>query len=91
MFGAADGAASHAWFEALDTVAGEDGTFAQTALKVAADALVYTPIWCAWFLLAFAVLEGRQLRTIPAILRDEWLELFRGNLGFFLPLTGLSC
>jgi len=88
-FGAADGAASHAWFEGLDQIVGEDGTFVETLLKVASDALVYTPIWCCWFLAAFVILEGRSALNIPRVIRTEWLELFRGNLGFFLPLTCL--
>lgn len=85
-FGVADGAVAHAWFFALDKVVGEDGTLGQTLLKVAGDALVYSPLWCVWFLAAFALLERRN--PIHAI-RSEWLELFRGNLGFFLPLTGV--
>lgn len=88
-FGLADGALSHAWFVELDAVVGDDGTAMQTALKVVADQLVYTPLFCAWFLAAFVVLEGRDARTIPRVLRAEWLELFRGNAAFFLPLTGL--
>lgn len=88
-FGAADGAVSHGWFFALDAVVGESGTVAETLLKVAADQLVYTPLFCVWFLAAFVVLEGRDVRTIPRVLRTEWLELFRGNVGFFLPLTGI--
>ena len=88
-FGVADGALSHVWFEVLDATVGDDGTVVQTLLKVAGDALVYTPLWCVWFLAAFVVLEGRPWRSIPAVIGGEWLELFRGNLGFFLPLTGL--
>ena len=88
-FGLADGAVSHAWFLALDAIIGEDGSVAETLLKVASDALVYTPLWCIWFLAAFVVLEQRGVRSIPSVVRGQWLELFRGNLGFFLPLTGL--
>ena len=88
VYGAADGVLSHAWFEVLDGVVGTDGTLVQTLEKVAGDALVYTPLWCVWFLAAFAVLEGRPWRSIPSVISADWLELFRGNLGFFLPLTG---
>ena len=84
-----DGAVSHGWFEALDGVVGDGQGLAETAVKTAADALVYTPLWCVWFLAFMAVLEGRGLRTVPGVVRSDWLELFRGNLGFFLPLTGL--
>ena len=86
-FGAADGAVSHGWFWALDSVVGESGTLTETLIKVAADQLVYTPLFCVWFLAAFVVLEGRPAGTIPKVIRAEWLELFRGNAGFFLPLT----
>lgn len=88
-FGIADGALSHAWFEVLDGAVGDDGTLVQTLEKVAGDALVYTPLWCLWFLAAFVLLEGRPWRSIPTVIGSEWLELFRGNIGFFLPLTGL--
>ena len=89
LFGAADGAVSHAWFIALDQIVGEDGTVTQTLLKVLADQLVYTPLFCVWFLAAFVILEGRDARSIPRVLRERWFELFRGNFSFFLPLTGL--
>lgn len=85
-FGAADGAVSHVWFAALDAVVGDDGS---TLLKVASDALVYTPLWCCWFLAAFTVMEGRDPRSVPGVISAEWRELFQGNLGFFLPITGL--
>ena len=88
-FGVADGGVSHVWFLALDGVVGEGQGMLETAVKTAADALVYTPLWCAWFLVAMALLEGRDLGSVPAIVRRDWLELFRGNLGFFLPLTSL--
>ena len=89
VFGAADGAVSHGWFWALDAVVGESGSMSETLLKVAADQLVYTPLFCVWFLAAFVVLERRDPRTIPLVVRTEWWELYRGNAGFFLPLTGI--
>jgi len=73
----------HSQFLALDAVVGESGSITET-LKV-----VYTPLFCVWFLAAFVVLEGRDLRMIPSVLRAEWLELFRGNVAFFLSLTGI--
>lgn len=89
VFGSADGAVSHAWFAGLDAVVGESGTLSETITKVAADQLIYTPLFCVWFLAAFVLLEGRPIASIPSVLRAEWFELFRGNAGFFLPLTGL--
>ena len=89
VFGLADGAASHGWYAGLDAAAGEAQGAAETALKVGADALVYTPVWCAWFLAAMTVLEARGLRAVLPAVRAGLPELYRGNLGFFLPLTGL--
>lgn len=89
-FGLFDGAVSHGWFLGLDAVVGEsDGSLAVTVAKVVADALVYTPFFCAWFLSAFVVLEGKSVRTIPSVVREDFWELALGNYGFFLPITGL--
>lgn len=88
-FGFADGAVAHVWFRALDATVGDDGTMQQTLIKMASDALLYTPIWCVWFLTAFVVLERKDVRSIPNVVRNEFNELYRGNLGFFLPLTGI--
>merc|ERR1719329_1313847 len=30
-----------------------------------------------------------SLRRVPSIWRSDWLDLLRGNLGFFLPFTSL--
>jgi len=96
VFGLLDGAVSHVWFVGLDEVVGDGKGLTETVLKTAADAMVYTPIWCAWFLAVMAVLEspnlslvGTRFRSIPVIWRSNWAELLSGNLSFFLPLTGL--
>jgi len=112
VFGLADGVVSHLWFLELDELLGEGQGLFDTAMKTAADTLVYTPIWCAWFLAAMALLEGNErsieasnvsntlesssnnnnistrIQSIPRIWRSDWLTLLRGNLGFFLPITG---
>lgn len=51
--------------------------------------LLIPQIWCVWFLIAFVVLERKDVRTIPSVLRSQFGELYRGNLGFFLPLQGV--
>ena len=57
---------------------------------MASDAFLYTPLFCVWFLAAFVLLENRgDFRLIPGVIKNEWFELFRGNLSFFLPITGL--
>ena len=89
IFGFFDGAVAHGWFHALDAAVGDDGTTGQTLVKVAYDALLYTPCWCLWFITAFALLEGKSLRDIPRMVKNDFGELYQGNLGFFLPLTGI--
>ena len=90
------GAVSHVWFLALDTAVGDGQGITETLTKTACDALVYTPLWCLWFLAALAVLEApsvqampESLRAVPSIWKSSWAELYRGNVGFFLPLTGV--
>jgi hypothetical protein len=96
LFGIADGAFYHTWFVVLDGLIGDGQGAMQTLSKTAADTMVYTPIWCAWFLLAMAVLESRDmqavpanLRRVPSIWRSDWQELLRGTVGFFLPFTAV--
>ena len=94
-FGLLDGAVSHVWFVGLDGLVGDGQGLVDTLVKTAADTFVYTPVWCAWFLATMAVLESPtvgevtgRVRSIPEIWREEWGELLRGNIGFFLPITG---
>jgi hypothetical protein len=96
LFGIADGAFHHTWFVILDGLIGDGQGAIQTLSKTAADTLVYTPFWCAWFLLAMAVLESRDVNDVPAHLRrvpsiwcSDWQELVRGTVGFFLPFTAV--
>jgi len=95
LFGLADGAVSHIWFLTLDSVVGDGQGLSDTLLKTAADALLYTPLWCAWFLAFITIIEPgtnpitTRFQSIFSVWRSDWLELFQGNLGFFLPLTGL--
>jgi len=78
--------------------------------------LVYTPLWCAWVLAVFTVLEDSddppmmsgvddenvenggwnrgivpKIQSIPNVRWKDWVDLLRGNLGFFLPVTALIC
>lgn len=96
LFGIADGALHHTWFVVLDGLIGDGQGAIQTLSKTAADTMVYTPIWCAWFLLAMTVLESRDMQAMPAnlsrvpsIWRSDWQELLRGTVGFFLPFTAV--
>ena len=103
LFGLADGAVSHIWFLALDSVVGEGQGLFDTLLKTAADAFVYTPLWCAWFLAFMTIIEpnpesifinsddsiSNRFQSVFNVWSSDWFELFQGNLGFFLPLTSL--
>ncbi|CAJ1351511.1 unnamed protein product [Effrenium voratum] len=86
-FGSLDGFAGHHWFEALDMLPKHDSVL-DTAQKVLADSLVYTPCWCACFLFVMAVLEGRAAEAISEVRKDFW-ELLTGNYGLTLPFVAL--
>ncbi|CAJ1438721.1 unnamed protein product [Effrenium voratum] len=86
-FGSLDGFAGHHWFEALDMLPKHDSVI-DTAQKVLADSLVYTPCWCACFLFVMAVLEGRAAEAISEVRKDFW-ELLTGNYGLTLPFVAL--
>lgn len=49
MFGLADGVVLHAWFVGLDKIVGDGMGPFDALVKTAADALLYTPLWCASF------------------------------------------
>lgn len=96
-FGLFDGGLSHVWFTGLDAAVGADqSSLPQLGCKVALDAALYTPLWCVWFLAYMSVASSYGVASFIDILSDvrktlkeSWLELYRGNLGFFLPLTAL--
>eukprot|EP01036_Dinobryon_divergens_P036140 gene36140-46988_t len=84
IFGFLDGAVGHGWFQLLDQVInGNGGIF--VVEKIAADSLIYTPVWCFWFVSAMSVLKGNF--DITQALKSEWKELLWIDLGFFLPLS----
>ena len=63
VFGWFDGAVAHAWFALIDRIVGDDGTVAETALKVLGDAAVYTPLWCVTLQMPLA--EGPRSMLPP--------------------------
>ena len=83
-FGFFDGAVGHSWFIALDSVIRGSGNV-QVIEKIALDTLVYTPLWCLWFVVAQSLLK-RNYDVISSV-RNEWRELAWLDLGFFLPLS----
>ena len=83
-FGFFDGAVGHSWFIALDNVIKGTGNV-QVIEKIALDTLIYTPLWCLWFVVAQSLLK-RNFDVITSV-RNEWRELAWLDLGFFLPLS----
>eukprot|EP00931_Biecheleriopsis_adriatica_P006291 TRINITY_DN107708_c0_g1_i1.p1 TRINITY_DN107708_c0_g1~~TRINITY_DN107708_c0_g1_i1.p1 ORF type:complete len:290 (+),score=63.27 TRINITY_DN107708_c0_g1_i1:51-872(+) len=89
-FGSLDGFAGHHWFETLDAVLPRSGNdVADTALKVLADSLLYTPCWCVTFLAAMALMEGRGPKEAATEVRRDFVELLKGNYGITLPFVAL--
>jgi hypothetical protein len=88
-FGLFDGALSHYWFTTLDsTLSPLPPTVPILPLQVSLDAFLYTPLWCVWYLTYISITTPSSPSPLDS-LRQSWLELYRGNLGFFLPLTCL--
>lgn len=56
VFGFVDGAVSHSWFLVLDHVI-KGHQFTDVLARILADNLLYSPIWCAWFISAMAFVE----------------------------------
>lgn len=78
VFGFLDGAVGHGWFQLLDKVInGNGGIF--VVEKIAADSLIYTPVWCFWFVSAMSILKGNF--DITQALKSEWKELLWIDLG----------
>jgi hypothetical protein len=78
VFGFFDGAVGHGWFIALDQVI--KGTDAVSIIeKISADTLIYTPVWCAWFVVGMSILK-RNFDVVKA-LKYEWKELLFIDLG----------
>lgn len=75
VFGFLDGAVSHGWFVGLDEVISGDDILS-VIYKVTADTLIYTPLWCVWFIFGISILEGSLWRKyVSNELAKEWKEL----------------
>lgn len=86
IFGTMDGFFGHNWFSALDGAIPKTGVWLDdTLMKVAADSAIYTPWWCATFLVVMAILEGRGISVALSELRRDFFELIRGNYTLTLP------
>lgn len=67
-FGVIDGSCSHVWFNMLDQAI-PDTTVLAVVEKIIVDFLVFTPGWCAVFLVYMALSEGagKMARPAPSI------------------------
>ena len=78
VFGFLDGAVGHNWFILLDNVIKGTGNVAVIE-KIAADTIVYTPVWCFWFVCGMSLLK--QNFDFVKALKSEWRELCWIDLG----------
>lgn len=86
VFGLFDGIITHSWYFSLNNfVQGSD--FNAIAQKVMADALIYQPIWCLYFLLLMTYFEKKSIDTVFDTLKADWWELFANSSWFYVPLS----
>jgi hypothetical protein len=76
LFGFLDGAFGHSWFYILERFI-RDNQVIDILRKIAADSLLYTPIWCVWFICVMTWLENGHWRGLFDILKKNWFSLFR--------------
>jgi len=89
-FGAMDGATSYEWYEWVDRVVPDDATRSDattTAMKVAMDAVIYNPMWGAFFIVSMGVLSAKDAETIASDVKRDWKELIVSNLTFWVPMN----
>eukprot|EP01041_Mallomonas_annulata_P008695 gene8695-17957_t len=86
LFGLADGMVSHFWVYSL-AVFVHGNSLTDIVTSVFADNLLYTPIWCVWFIAAMAVLENKSMSNFVNTFKSEWQSLFLLSLGFYFPLA----
>jgi len=86
VFGFFDGAVGHSWFHTLESYITEY-RIVDIIARILADAVIYTPIWCLWFLTAMNCLEKRSPFTRVRIWLDEWLSLVKLSTSVYLPIS----
>ena len=80
FFGFFDGAFGHTWFLLLDYyITGI--TNVDVVYKVIADTVIFTPLWCIWFLVVMGILEGSLVNKLNENkLQSEYKELLAIDL-----------
>ena len=81
LFGFFDGAFGHTWFILLDQfITGTDNI--NIVQKIVADAVIFTPLWCIWFLVLMGIFEGSLITKIKENkFVNEYKELLALDLG----------
>eukprot|EP00241_Pyramimonas_parkeae_P006703 CAMPEP_0114250522 /NCGR_PEP_ID=MMETSP0058-20121206/14745_1 /TAXON_ID=36894 /ORGANISM="Pyramimonas parkeae, CCMP726" /LENGTH=338 /DNA_ID=CAMNT_0001364189 /DNA_START=252 /DNA_END=1268 /DNA_ORIENTATION=+ len=87
-FGVIDGSCSHVWFNMLDQAI-PDTTVLAVVEKIIVDFLVFTPGWCAVFLVYMALSEGAGRDGAARRLARDWFDLYKGNVCAWLPLNAI--
>jgi len=94
-FGFCDGIAQHEWFGAAEAAAAPFAADerAHAAVQVVLDALVFSPVWVAAFLLAMSALQGKQAVACLQDLSENFSDLYTGDLAAWLPANAFiySC
>ena len=85
----------HHWFGAAEAAAAPFAADerAHAAVQVALDALVFSPVWAAAFLLAMSALQGRTPPECLQDLSENFSSLYTGDLAAWLPANAFiySC
>ena len=85
-FGFLDGAVGHQWFLTLNHFI-PGSTPIDLVNAMVADVLIYTPLWCLWYLFGMSLLQGKDASQILSTIRSEFKELLGIDILFFLPVS----
>lgn len=85
-FGLFDGVVTHSWYFSLNNVVHGTDVWA-IGQKVMADALIYQPLWCAYFLFLMTYLEKKNVDGVVHTFKADWWELFANSSWFYVPLS----
>jgi len=95
VFGFLDGAVSHSWFLLLDHFI-KGHQLIDILARILADNLLYTSVWCAWFISAMALVEyiftaedkrPNLLEFNASKFLAEVLDLFKASFRVVFPVT----
>jgi hypothetical protein len=86
ILGIADGFIAHGWYYSLESyISGTDAISVME--RIAADSLLYGPVWCAWFIFAMSLLEGKNVSSVPSLWKERWADLVVVSTKCYFPCT----